>query len=61
MDRCLEKSRKIKFSPFADHESIVVLDVIPVEKMNTITDRLYGGKLRNEGCCRYLKCCMERR
>jgi hypothetical protein len=60
MDRCLEKSRKIKFSPSADHESIiVVLDVIPVEEMNTITDRLYGGKLRNEGRYRYLSAAWE--
>jgi hypothetical protein len=54
MERCLGKSGEIKVSSFADRESIVVLDVIPVEKMGVITDHLYDGKLRNEGRYRYL-------
>ncbi|MDR2644389.1 MAG: hypothetical protein LBB44_00135 [Endomicrobium sp.] len=59
MEKCLEKSREIKVSSFADRTSIVTLDVIPVEKMGTITDHLYGGKLRKEGRYRYLSAVWE--
>jgi hypothetical protein len=59
MEKFLGKSGKIEFSSFADYGSIVALDIIPVEEMGTVTDHLYGGKLREEGRYKYLLAAWE--